>query len=64
MPAESVVKRAVAFVDGQDLFHNVRVVFGYTFPNYNVEKLAEAVCVARGWTLARVQFYKVNALTH
>lgn len=57
MPAEPAVKRAIAFVDGQNLFHNARSVFGYTYPNYDVQKLAEAVCASRGWTLQRVQFY-------
>jgi hypothetical protein len=32
MPAEPPVKRATAFIDGQNLFHNVRNAFGYTFP--------------------------------
>jgi hypothetical protein len=36
MPFEPPVKRTIAFVDGQNLFHNVRNVFGYTFPNYDV----------------------------
>jgi len=57
MPAEPAVKRTIAFVDGQNLFHNSRSVFGYTYPNYDVQKLAEAVCASRGWTLQHVQFY-------
>jgi hypothetical protein len=57
MPAEPAVKRTIAFVDGQNLFHHVRGAFGYTFPNYDVQKLAQTVCVARGWALERVQFY-------
>ena len=57
MPQEPAVKRAIAFVDGQNLFHHVRSVFGYTYPNYDVQKLARAVCSLRGWTLQRVQFY-------
>jgi hypothetical protein len=57
MPAEPTVKRAVAFIDGQNLFHNVRNAFGYTYPNFDVQKLAQAVCSPRGWTLERVQFY-------
>jgi uncharacterized LabA/DUF88 family protein len=57
MPAEPAVKRTIAFVDGQNLFHNARNAFGYSFPNYDVQKLARAVCAARGWTLERVQFY-------
>jgi hypothetical protein len=57
MPAEPPVKRTIAFVDGQNLFHNARSVFGYTYPNYDVQKLAEAVCAPRRWKLERVQFY-------
>jgi uncharacterized LabA/DUF88 family protein len=57
MPAEPAVKRAIAFIDGQNLFHNARNAFGYTFPNYDVQKLAAAVCSPRGWNLERVQFY-------
>lgn len=57
MASEPAIKRTIAFIDGQNLFHNVRTVFGYTFPNYDVQKLAEAVCVSRGWKLTRVQFY-------
>jgi NYN domain len=57
MPTEPAVKRAIAFVDGQNLFHNVRNAFGYTYPNYDVQKLGQAVCAAKGWTLQRVQFY-------
>jgi hypothetical protein len=57
MPAEPAVKRAIAFIDGQNLFHNARNAFGYTYPNYDVQKLAQAVCVGHGWVLQRVQFY-------
>jgi uncharacterized LabA/DUF88 family protein len=57
MPAEPAVKRAVAFIDGQNLFHNARNAFGYTYPNYDVQKLAQAVCARQGWTLGGVQFY-------
>ena len=57
MPAEPAVKRAIAFVDGQNLFHNARNAFGYTYPNYDVQKLARAVCAGHGWTLDHVQFY-------
>lgn len=57
MPPEPAVKRAIAFVDGQNLFHHVRSAFGYTFPNYDVQRLARAVCIAKGWKLQRVHFY-------
>jgi len=29
MPAEPAIKRAIALVDGQNLFHNARNAFGY-----------------------------------
>jgi uncharacterized LabA/DUF88 family protein len=57
MPPEPAVKRAIAFIDGQNLFHNARNAFGVTHPNYDVQKLAAAVCAAKGWNLVRVQFY-------
>lgn len=56
-PAEPENKRAVVFVDGQNLFHAAREVFGYTYPNYDVLALARHVCVARGWTLVQTRFY-------
>ena len=39
MDGEPPIKRAVAFVDGQNLFHAAREAFGYTYPNYNVSAL-------------------------
>src|SRR5580658_3606963 len=57
MSVEPAVKRTIAFVDGQNLYHNARNVFGYTYPNYDVQKLAQAVCAAKGWSPERVQFY-------
>jgi uncharacterized LabA/DUF88 family protein len=57
MPLEPAVKRTVAFVDGQNLYRNVLNTFGCTHPNYDVEKLAQAVCSARGWQLNHVHFY-------
>jgi len=57
MTTEPTTKRTIAFIDGQNLFHTVRGVFGYTYPNYDVQKLAGAVCAAHGWMLHRVKFY-------
>jgi len=31
MPAEPTVKRAIAFIDGQNVFHAARNAFGYTY---------------------------------
>jgi uncharacterized LabA/DUF88 family protein len=57
MPADPEIKRAVAFIGGQNLYHRAKRAFGYTYPNYDVEKLAKAVCDARGWRLDGVRFY-------
>lgn len=57
MPAEPPVKRAIAYFDGQNLYHHARTTFGYTHPNYDVHKLSQAVCSQRGWQLERIHFY-------
>jgi uncharacterized LabA/DUF88 family protein len=54
---EPTTKRAVAFVDGQNLYHAARKAFGYSYPNYDVQALASAVCRTKGWGLAQVRFY-------
>ena len=57
MPTEPAVKRAIAFIDGQNLFRCAKTAFGYTFPNYDVQALAEAVCRQQGWQLLETRFY-------
>lgn len=57
MPAEPPVKRAVVFIDGQNLYHSARHAFGYTHPNYDVQALADAVCRPRGWRVSETRFY-------
>lgn len=57
MLAEPATKRVIAFVDGQNLYHGAKEAFGYPFPNYDVQKLAAAICAARGWMLTAVRFY-------
>ncbi len=57
MPHEPTIKRTIAFIDGQNLFHTARQAFGYNYPNYDVQKLAKAVCVQQGWALTNVYFY-------
>jgi hypothetical protein len=51
------LKRTVAFVDGQNLFHAAREAFGCTHPNYDVSALARAVCDAQSWSLTQTRFY-------
>jgi uncharacterized LabA/DUF88 family protein len=57
MATEPARKRAVAFVDGQNLFHAARRAFGCPYPNYDVQALAESVANLHGWALADVRFY-------
>ena len=57
MPREPHVKRAVSFVDGQNLYRHAKDAFGHYHPNYDPIKLSEAVCAARGWTSTGVRFY-------
>ena len=57
MPTEPLVKRAVVFIDGQNLYHSVRESFGYTYPNYDVVALSRSICQTKGWELVQVRFY-------
>lgn len=54
---KSSVQRAVAFIDGQNLYRAVKTAFGYDLPNYDVRKLSQAICDSRGWWLVGVNFY-------
>jgi uncharacterized LabA/DUF88 family protein len=56
MVAPPANPRAIAFVDGQNLFHAARLAFGYRFPNYDVRPLVERICAGKGWTLAQIRF--------
>jgi hypothetical protein len=55
MLTEPSGKRAVAFVDGQNLYHAARQAFGYTYPNYDVHALVSAICQSHTWTLAETR---------
>jgi uncharacterized LabA/DUF88 family protein len=48
---------AIAFVDGQNLFHCALKAFEYTYPNYDCKALAAAICKQNGWNLTQVRFY-------
>ncbi len=51
MTSEPETKRAIAFFDGQNLFHAAREALGYTYPNYDPACLAREVCSGQGWQL-------------
>ena len=57
MPAEPDNKRAVSFIDGQNLYRHAKDAFGHHHPNYDPQKLAAAVCAERGWVNQGVRFY-------
>jgi len=57
MPPEPALRRAVAFFDGQNIFHAAKDAFGFHYPNFDVLKLADAVCIHQGWSLAEARFY-------
>lgn len=54
---EPKIKRAVAFFDGQNLFHLAKKAFGYSFPNYDPKKLAESICQQQSWEFLQARFY-------
>src|SRR5580658_7039543 len=56
-PAEPATKRVVTFIDGQNLFHSAKEAFGYHYPNFDPQKLSEAICASKGWDLQAVRFY-------
>ena len=57
MPTEPQTKRAIAFIDGQNLFYSAKNAFGYSYPNYDVSALAATLCKAQSWKLEQVRFY-------
>ena len=57
MPVEPPVKRAVAFIDAQNLFHAAKEAFGYRHPNFDPLKLAGRVCEGHKWALAETRLY-------
>jgi len=57
MPSEPAVKRAIAFVDGQNLYHAAREAFGRPYPDYDITALARRMCSDHGWNLTQTRFY-------
>lgn len=57
MLIEPSKKRAIAFVDGQNLYHAAREAFGHTYPSYDFPALATVVCRAQRWDLIQTRFY-------
>lgn len=64
MHPEPAIKRAVSFIDGQNLYRHAKDAFGYHHPNYDPYKLTEAICVDRGYVNQGVRFYTGVPSTH
>lgn len=54
---EPAIKRAITFIDGQNLYRCAKDIFGYNHPNYDVIKLSAKICESNGWNLHEVRFY-------
>jgi len=57
VPPEPEIKRTIAFVDGQNLYHSVREAFGRPYPDYDIAALSGRVCFDHGWNLTQTRFY-------
>ena len=50
--------RTIVLIDGQNLFHLAKEAWGYSWPNYDVQKLAQALTALKsGRVLEEVRFY-------
>lgn len=57
MALEPTKKRAISFIDGQNLYHCAKEAFGYGHPNYDPLKLSQKVSNNNGWMLKQARFY-------
>lgn len=57
MLTEPTIKRAIAFFDGQNLYHCAREAFNRPYPDFDPFKLAKKICEQKGWQLNQVRFY-------
>lgn len=57
MLIEPANKRAVAFIDGQNLYFACRDAFGSKEPDYDVLKLSKLICQRQGWDHVQTRFY-------
>jgi uncharacterized LabA/DUF88 family protein len=57
MPSEPSIKRAIAFIDGQNLFNAVKTAFGYSYPNYDISRLCNSIFTRQSWQVEQIRFY-------
>ncbi len=56
-PVEPLPARAIAFIDGMNLFNAAKRAWLYNVPTYDAHALADAVCAKNGWNLVESRFY-------
>lgn len=49
--------RAIAFVDGQNLYHSGKEAFGYSYPNFDSLALVRRICEDQHWQFKQVRFF-------
>ena len=49
--------RAIAFIDGQNLFRSAKDTFGSRYPDTDFQLLARRVCGIKDWDLVQTRFY-------
>jgi uncharacterized LabA/DUF88 family protein len=57
MQCEPSAKRAIAFIDGQNLFKAAEEAFDVEYPNFDPTLLSLHICELHGWNLREVRFY-------
>ncbi len=50
-------KKAIVFIDGQNLFYSAKEAFGYCYPNYDIKLLSKKICSDQGWDIEAIRFY-------
>ena len=50
-------KRAIAFIDGQNLYRHAKDAFGHHHPNFDPVKLHRVICEEYGWVPSSIRFY-------
>ena len=55
--SEASINRAVALIDGMNIFNLAKRAFGYHYPNYDPAKLAKVICAQQRLTLVETRFY-------
>jgi len=56
-PTQGRRPRAAVFIDGQNLFHSAKALFGHRRPNFDVRALADALCGKSGGACSEIYFY-------